>query len=162
MEIHNPRGINNKPADLDTYCLPISIFSQDENARERRCGILSFCRKINDAWIGFTVFQLFTDTWTPNSLGTNPDRPLGYDPKANVVGKQCYQFEWTTSRTKDITTDHNLMKNVRRIGVVVRGMPENNLLAIRLDPDFVSTSLFQNEGFWGRYPIPLGGLYYVR
>ena len=128
MEIHNPRGIHNKPADLDTYCLPISIFSQDENARERRCGILSFCRKINDAWIGFTVFQLFTETWSPNALGTNPDRPFGYDPKANVVGKPCYQFEWATSHREDIATDHNLMKNVRRIGVVVRGMPEMNLL----------------------------------
>lgn len=133
----NERGISNKPAGVDLYHVPVSIFSQDENSKERRCGMLSFCQNIDGVWIGYTVAHLFTDTWKAGR---------GYDPDDKVVGKSCYQFTWATSTKADITTDHSLMKDVRKIGVVVKGL--GHMVAIKLDPEFVNTPMFQNHGFW--------------
>lgn len=135
-----PRGISNKPADVDIYCCPIMVFSQDENSKERRCGILTYSLEIDGVWFAYTDFHIFTDTWIPNKFP-------GYDPSAKVVGKPCYEFEWTSSH-KDITTDPTDMKNVRKIGVVEIGLSRCDRVKIRLDKDFVSTPMFQNEGIW--------------
>lgn len=146
-----------KPTDHTAYVLPIRIFSQDDNSEERRCGVLTFTRKIANQWFGFTCFQIFTDTWKPNTwrpnTDLNPKQPFGtlFDTTANVIGKPCFQFEWSTERTYDITTNHVVMKNVRKIGVVVEGMPKHNMLAIKLDQDFIDTRQFQEDGEWFRF-----------
>lgn len=129
-----------KPTDHNLYCFPVDIFSQDENSTERRCGNLTLYENIADAWMGTATFHLFTDTWKPNAGE--------FDPSAEVVGKTCFQFEWTSQHTYNIATDHSTMKNVRKIGTIVDALPGCNLVAVKLDADFVNTREFLEEGVW--------------
>lgn len=123
------------------YIIPVNIFSKDENSENMRCGVLSFAgRNTLGQWFGYTVFQIFTHTWNPSSGFFNK-----YD---QIDGKPFYYFEWATSATHDITSDVNAVKNVRKMGTVIKGLPSTNMAVLKLDTDFVDTRRFQEDGVW--------------
>jgi hypothetical protein len=129
------------------YVFPLPILSKDPDDAEMRCGVLSFCNQTDGGrWLGFTVFQLFTKTWSPDAANLEKL----FDPRAEVKGKTCYELAWKSARRADKTTDASLVEIKGRIGTVVKALPELNQVVILLDRAFTRRRDFREQGHWMR------------
>lgn len=133
---NQPKGLQADRGDNTVYAIHQRILSMDEGSDDMRCGMLTMCYP--DQRIAISLVQLFANTWNPGTVFA--------DTKANIVGKICYGFEWSGSKTHDITNDKTSVKNVRRIGQVIGS--RDILAIILLDKNYVESEYFKTSGFW--------------